>query len=173
MRKLIPLLILFTIVGCKSQQVESTMWENSKNKLPQSKDLPSSFKQYDLQKELFASQLDACGNQKTAGNTVSIPDPDGNMSEFIIWKSSVANQTLVDKYPNLQTYQGVSKQSDAIRIRVENSEKGIQAMVLGGEDTWYITPVVNFPDTYMIYYKKDLPIGVKSFWSDKVIQENE
>ena len=150
------------------------MWKSSKGELAKTDHSPTSFKQYDLlDKDLFTNQLKSCGKQKSEGSTIAIPDPNGDMKEFIIWKSTVANQALVDKYPNLQTYQGVSKETNAIRIRIENSDKGIQVMVLGGEDTWYIAPTKGKSETYLTYFKKDIPADAKTFWSEKILKENE
>jgi len=172
MRELTLILILLTIVGCKSQQNGTPMWKSSKETLSNTDLLPTKYKLYNLEEQAFKDILTEAGNEKSNAITIKLPNPEGNETEFLIWKSNVANPALVEKYPNLQTYQGVWVESDAIRIRLENSVKGIQSIVLGGDDVWYVSPSEEFSDTYAIYYKKDLPAGIKSFWSDKVIKEN-
>ncbi|MGB3467814.1 MAG: hypothetical protein WBA74_21180 [Cyclobacteriaceae bacterium] len=171
MKKQILFSLLVLIVSCKNQQVGSDIWKNSSVALSTSDNTPENFAQYNLQEESFYSTLRESGTTEKRSVRISIPDPDGKFHEFIVWKSIVANRALVEKYPNLQTFQGIDVNTDAVRIRIENSDDGIQAIVFGGENTWYITPVAEVSDNYLVYYKKDIPAGAKSFWSDKVIQE--
>lgn len=170
MRKIILFLIFSTFLACKSQKVDSAMWVNSNNEEVKNEYALTTFSQYDLDKKILIDKLSSCGDEKAEGRVIEMPGPSGELNEFIVWKSTVANPALLEKYPNLQTYQGVSKETDAIRIRIENKNDGIQAIVLGGKDTWYITPTGD-RKTHLVFYKKDIPAEAKAYWSDKVLIE--
>ncbi|MEL6558760.1 MAG: hypothetical protein AAFQ94_11285 [Bacteroidota bacterium] len=172
MRKIILFLIFSTFLACKSQKVDSAMWVNSKNEVIKNEYVLTNFSQYDLDKKMLIDKLSTCGDGKPQGSIIVMPNPAGELNEFIIWKSKVVSPALLEKYPNLQTYQGVSKESDAIRIRIENKNDGIQAIVLGSTDTWYITPTGDKTETHLVFYKKDIPAEAKAYWSDKVLIEN-
>lgn len=159
-------------MACKNQNVGSDIWKNSATSLEEKEGLPVDYNQYNLQEESFYSILREAGDNEKTSVRLSVPDPEGNYHEFIVWKSIVANKALVEKYPKLQTYQGISVLSTAVKIRIENSDRGLQAMIFGGKDTWYIVPVPEVTDNYLVYYKKDIPSGTKSIWSDIVIQDN-
>lgn len=172
MRNIIVFIVFSIFIACKSQKVDSAMWLSNKSEQVKNEYALTNYTQYDLDKKILTERLSTCGDKKPDGKTIEIPNPEGIMNEFIIWKSKVVNPALLEKYPDLQTYQGVSKDTDAIRIRIENKENGIQAVILGDQDTWYITPSDDSSKTHLIFYKKDIPAEAKAYWSDKVLIEN-
>ncbi|MEL7147237.1 MAG: hypothetical protein AAFO69_12765 [Bacteroidota bacterium] len=172
MIRILPILVLLSAMyACKNQKVQDSMWKESKMEEYSDVITPVRFRTYELKESQMRSSLEACGTEQQKASLIRIPDPQGNQKEFQVWKSKVANPALIEKYPNLQTYQGVAVESTATRIRIENSDNGIQAMVIDAEGTWYIEPAVDSRGSYIVYYKADLPADSKNFWSDKVIKE--
>ena len=168
-RTAILLALLSAMFGCKNQKATNSMWTESKMKTSGTANDPVRYKTYELKADDLLSSLAECGDDLQHARIVKLPDPQGEMREFQIWKSKVANPELIRKYPNLQTYQGVAKGANQVRVRLENSDNGIQAMVIDGDATWYIAPDKEIENTYIVYYKKDLPADAKNFWSEKVI----
>ena len=149
------------------------MWTESKMAAAHESRNPTRFKTYQLKESQMLDALDNCGSDQQQAIIMNMPDPQGSLQEFQIWKSKVASPDLVEKYPNLQTYQGVLAGANEIRIRIENSDSGIQAMIIDKNDTWYIAPAIGEEGSYIVYYKSDLPADAKNFWSDKVIKKSQ
>lgn len=147
------------------------MWTESKKAASSEAHSPTRFKTYELKESEMRAALANCGSDLQQAATINIPDPRGKHKEFQIWKSKVASPELIRKYPNLQTYQGVAIGANDIRVRIENSDSGIQAMIIDTDDTWYVSPSMGADGSYIVYYKSDLPADAKNFWSDKVIRK--
>ena len=171
MRVILFICSLVVFVGCKSRQAQTQgMWTERKVPVAESEISPTRFKTFELDEDNMLQAIAAVGEREDL-TFLTLPDPTGAEVEFHIWKSRVANPKLIEKYPNLQTYQGTARDNQAIRMRLERNDDGIQAMIIDSDGTWYISPVVGVSAAYTVYYKRDLPADAKNFWSDKIIKE--
>lgn len=85
-----------------------------------------------------------------------LPVPDGSMKTFKVWTNSTLSKELADKYPELQTYRGTEIGNPLVRASFDHTIAGFHAMVLDGEDSYFIDPYSNVPSAYYIcYYKRD------------------
>jgi len=90
---------------------------------------------------------------------LEIPMPDGNVAKFRVWESSVMEDGLAAKFPEMKTFAGQGIDDPTATIRVDyNPYFGFHAQILSSANgAYYIDPYArgNIND-YISYYKKDL-----------------
>lgn len=87
---------------------------------------------------------------------IELPLPDGGMSRFYVYSSSIMEKPLADNFPQIQTFscQGIDDLHASARI--DYTEKGFHGMVLSANGCYFIDPYAkNNLDYYISYYKKD------------------
>jgi len=165
---LLSFLVIF-FYGCAAFQ-QNELWSEEKvTKVENESEMPDRYRVFQLNEDSFSQKLEKVGSSKENAIILSLPDPNGQLKNFLIWKAKTVNASLLKKFPNLQTYQGVSNKTDIVKVRMEKSVDGFQMMVIDKNDTWFLKPLKNNPNRYITFFKKDLRQGVKSFWHDKVI----
>lgn len=166
----IPIALMVVIFSCSSSKRTVNFWvSESKHQLSEEDkiNLPGKYKLYTFDIPRLRETLSSAGNSEDESVYVQFPDPDYNLGPFKIWKSSVVADNLIEKYPSLQTYQGFSTTDILTSIRLELPKAGLQVMVTGANQTWYIAPVNPNQDLYIVYYKQDLK-RKNNFWESKV-----
>jgi len=94
---------------------------------------------------------------QTSAVIIPIPDAEGNVLHFRIYKAPVVHKELSDKYPGLESYIGQCVEQPASTLRFSVTLFGFHAMALttkGG--TWYIDPYTKDTQNYMVYKLGDL-----------------
>lgn len=170
LKKYWPYLVLLLVISaCSTSKKTAALWEpaesNEQSVVPDV--LPNKFELYQLDLSLLTESLSQAGNTQDQGIFVQFPGPDGDMHNFKVWQSSVVSEAMLEKYPSLRAYQGFDLSLVSTSIRLELPEKGLQAMVRSGDDTWYIAPFDKNQELYMIFYKSDFPFTSK-FWEGRI-----
>lgn len=102
---------------------------------------------------LFLSGLP---DQLEKAAVVSLPRPDGANMDFYIWKTSMMEEPLQSKYPEIQTFTAVAKDNKNITAKIDFTVRGFHAMVFNGDNTYMIDPYTDLADGYYsVYYKRD------------------
>ncbi|MEP7165179.1 MAG: reprolysin-like metallopeptidase [Ferruginibacter sp.] len=86
-----------------------------------------------------------------------LPMPDGSMSKFHVWESSIQEPGLQEKFPEIRTYagQGIDDRYATIRFDV-NPYDGFHAQILSPDGRVYIDPYRRDDlDNYISYYQRD------------------
>ena len=104
---------------------------------------------------LLKLDLSQLGEELAAGSTAHIllPDPYGGEVEFVIRPSSVMPRQLAERYPNIRAFQGTALNDSATTIRLELTEKGFSAQVMGVGGRWLIDPLPELGQEYARSYR--------------------
>ncbi len=134
---------------------------------------PTHYQTFKLKTDALQSILDiaAMEGSTIAHNTqtlLPLPMPDGSIEWFNINESPIMAPELGEKYPDIQTYKGVSISDPGKYLRFDLTPAGFHAMVLvAGGSTIFIDPYsFGGGDTehYIVYYRKDFrPAADKGF----------
>lgn len=112
----------------------------------------------ELKKEFAEAPKQAIGKKRGKSKIISIPFPSGELVEFDMWEASVMAPKLAAKFPNINSYKGLSTNGKYL-TRISFSDAGLHAVINTSEGTIYIDPI--FPDNpavYQSYYIKNQEI---------------
>ncbi len=91
-----------------------------------------------------------------AEQMVELPLPNGTFRTFKIWRTSLLPRQLADKYPELETYNGVAVDNPNVTAKLDFTVYGFHAMIFDGVDISFVDPYSNFRDGYYtVHYKRD------------------
>ena len=133
---------------------------------------PKKYQLYKLDLAVLQSALSIAplrGNGQTSDIIISLPDGDGSLQHFRIFKAPVIAPGLEAKHPGIQSYigQGIEKKSSVVRF--STTLFGLHAMTLtAGNGTHYIDPYTKDGSYYIVYKKSELQTA-KTF---KCLTEN-
>lgn len=93
--------------------------------------------------------------------TITLPNPEGGVSNFRYESSSVMAPELAEQFPEIKTFRGQGIDDPAATIQFDVTPSGLHAQVLSPNGAWYIDPYYhNAGDKYAIYFKRDaLPVA--------------
>ncbi|MEZ4771675.1 MAG: M12 family metallo-peptidase [Bacteroidia bacterium] len=93
---------------------------------------------------------------------VKIPMPDGTFERFRIVESPIMAPELAAKFPEIKTYAGKGVDDPSAYIRLDKTQKGVHAIVLGKNGSAFIDPYNSLTTTdYISYWKRDIDDGSK------------
>ncbi len=106
--------------------VTKSDWQNRKK--------PKVFRLYKLNETQMLAKLQAAPNEKAANArqnvaTIYLPDAEGNFIEFRVVNAPVAAPGLVKKYPDLQSFSGVSTDGSLKTTRFSFTRLGLNAII--------------------------------------------
>lgn len=108
-----------------------------------------------LRNALRNAPLDVSGI--TSNTIVSFPDPNGNVSEYVIYEAPVMEKGLSDRYPDIKSYVGKGLSDKTATIRFSTSLFGLHLMMTSGEiGTYYIDTYTKDLNNYIVYSRKDI-----------------
>ena len=116
---------------------------------------PSSYKIVTLNQEAIKQML---ASVKTSNSTalIQLPTPEGTQIQFNITSNGLLPKSLQERYPDIMTFTGVAISDNNIVTRIDYTSHGFHAMVMDGDNTYFIDPYSNVADGYYtVYYKKD------------------
>ncbi len=95
--------------------------------------------------------------QTPKGLTVSLPNPEGEMEAFQVWKVPVLHPSDEADYPDIRTFVAHGLDDPYAYARLDFTPHGFHAMVLTVGGSWWIDPLlVGNQELYQIYHKKHL-----------------
>ncbi len=116
---------------------------------------PDKFRALSLDLSGLASNL----NHEIQVNKVAeilLPKPDGAMELYRVSKYNMMAEELQKKYPQLQTFHGYNVTNPKEKIYMDVTHKGLHAMSLGGDSSFWIDPVSkNNSSIYASYFKEN------------------
>ncbi len=172
MRTKLPLwgTILFLVVACAGNRRAVALWSaHDLESTPSTVEgvLPKQYSLFQFNINLLKEGLQDVGNSEDESILVQLPDPNGDIGPFKIWQAQVVSAKLLKKYPSLANYKGFRTSDVSTKIRLELPPSGLQVMVSGVGETWYISPYNAEKNIYMLYYKSDLEKD-NTFWEGKM-----
>ena len=121
---------------------------------------PKSFLLYQLDVAALKTQLATAplrNNGQASSLVIPMPDAEGNMLHFRVYKAPVIHAGLFAKYPSIQSYVGQCIEQPGSTMRFSVTLFGLHAMTLtAGHGTWYIDPYTRNAQYYMVYKRSDL-----------------
>ncbi|MCB9035136.1 MAG: T9SS type A sorting domain-containing protein [Lewinellaceae bacterium] len=165
MHKLVLCLSLFWLATALSGQNTPILWQDA--------GAPATFgvervivpKQYRVLKLHTAAMLqhldgapdESVANARTSGYILELPRPDGRMERFRFCESPVMAPGLAQRFPQIKTYLGKGVDNPTALLRLDYTPHGFHAMVLAGEDTYFIDPYYHLLNDgfYLSYFKRD------------------
>ena len=118
-----------------------------------------------LEELLQNAPLENTPEAQTNPLQLALPLPNGTTQHFNIVASPIMAPGLARQFPQIKTYAGKGVENRSAYIRLDLTQKGFHAMILNGENTWFIDPYfLNMnSEIYTSYYKKD-------FHTDKALE---
>jgi len=124
--------------------------------------IPDTYVTFDLDYKAFEKQLTKAlpktyTNKRDQKTTVYLPNPEGEMEEYIVWRDNLLPKKLNDRYPEISVYAGYSKDDPHKTVKFDFTIKGFRAISRGLDgSTYYIDPIAKgVKSTIISYYKKD------------------
>lgn len=138
--------------------------------LPTGMIAPDSYRSLDL--DLASLQSALARNGGGVGMTLSLPNPAGELVEFMLSDSGTLPPELAVKYPRIHSFLGVDNKGRHARIDV--SPLGLNAMVFDREDSWLVRPV-NFGQgrDYVSFKRSDISAGSDFFCGTDAIGQTD
>ena len=99
--------------------------------------------------------------RSTTSFSIALPAPDGGQETFSLRPSSVMPQGLAARYPSIKVYEGVSLDDPSVTIRMEITDKGLSAQILGPNKRWFIDPADDRDPEVSRSYKYGASLGSK------------
>ena len=114
-----------------------------------------------LEKDQRASQFEVATLDSAAfddfsdqTSSVFLPNPDGEIEEFIVNYTPVVADHVAHLY-SIKTYRGYRKSDPSTLLAFDISEQGISAAVLNATQSYFVEPLESETNQYIVYYKKD------------------
>ena len=108
-----------------------------------------------LQTNLKSASKRSQNNKLASTLQMDFPLEDGTMESFSLEKTSVLAPELEAKYPEIQSFYGVSTKNPLNKIYISTSPEGFTGIITGNK-TIYIDPVSkNDTSNYIVYDRKD------------------
>lgn len=119
---------------------------------------------YTLDKNQILEDLIPVTKTNAEKRTVYLPNENGEIIAFILKETSVLHPQLAQKYPQIKSFTGISK-NGKYKVKLSNSHKGMDGMLvnLNNQKTTFIEQVSNEADTYVVYEKGAESVGKGSF----------
>lgn len=136
--------------------------------------VPQKYKIVQLDQNQFTTLFSKIAAGPENASLIQLPNPDGVFVDFKVWKTTMMEKGLQDKYPGIQTFTAQSVNNPNVTAKMDITNYGFHALVFDGENTWFIDPYSNIPDgNYIAYFKKDYTIPLNQRMSCEVGDQDE
>ncbi|MEM6270235.1 MAG: reprolysin-like metallopeptidase [Bacteroidota bacterium] len=92
--------------------------------------------------------------QRRAPFTVDLPDAEGNLHQFRIWRSTTLHPDLAAKYPQILSFTGQGIDNPRTLLKLDFNPTGLHAMVFSPRNDWAIEPMYRGDNAYYLGYRK-------------------
>ncbi|MBP7474929.1 MAG: hypothetical protein KA810_06680, partial [Pyrinomonadaceae bacterium] len=131
--------------------------------------VPESYRVLKLNEDLMKSTLaqappETEKDSRARQLVITLPLPDGRLSRFRVFESSIMEKGLADKFPELRTYAGQGIDEPAAVVRFDYTPAGFHAMILRPDGSVFIDPYAKGNTAnYISYLKRDFDNPGKQF----------
>ncbi|MEN3331087.1 MAG: hypothetical protein V7641_452 [Blastocatellia bacterium] len=137
-------------------EVKEDQIENRENR----KIFPVFYRTVGLETQAFTQAIAAAPQEFSAQSAttkveISLPLPDGRLSQFRIEESPLMEPQLAAKLPDLKTYAGQAVDDPAVTMRFSWSPDGLHAIILSPDGVVFIAPYVRDNNQDYIVYDSD------------------
>ena len=147
----------------RSFWIKTSKENTSKKELKLRKTNPKKAQYFNLNIDALKNHLTDAPQRNSTENTseklVDFPTANDSFETFSVMEASVLEKPLQDKYPNIKTYVGKSISNPSNTIRFSITAQGLHSMSFkAGSGTEFIDPYTKDSESYIVYFKKDLPV---------------
>ena len=105
------------------------------------------------------------------GTVISLPLPDGTFERYAVATSSIMEDELARKFPQIKTYAGQGIEDPLASIRFDVTPQGFHAIIFKRDQVIYIDPAyADNTSKYIAYYKSDFVRQGPVFSENPVIE---
>ena len=135
------------------------------------KEVPLQKKIVQLNSTLLEGKLNSLISHKNQKNTkvatVSFPNASGGVSNYSVKETPLLSTTLQEKFPNIQSYTGISLEKPHSTIRFSTSNAGLHLIrFLANNELEFIDPYTQNGNYYTVYSKKSIPKRLQNWTCD-------
>jgi Metallo-peptidase family M12/Secretion system C-terminal sorting domain len=118
---------------------------------------PSKYLVFQFNNLMFANLQKGIGLENESNmSTILLPNPKGGLEEFYLYECPMMQTALAIKYPTIKTYTAIHKSNTNITAKLDFTNYGFHAMIMNGNETYFIDPITNQnTGTYICYLKND------------------
>jgi hypothetical protein len=118
--------------------------------------IPDNYKIFSANNSSLQSFLHGLNSKPGKEQTIQLPTPDGSYRTFRVWKTSMMEKALQEKYAAIETFTAEALDNPQITAKLDFTLNGFHAMIFNGSRTFFIDPYTDaFDGYYMAYYKND------------------
>ncbi len=168
MKKIITLVFVLIITKSFGQN----FWRNvNENQIPNSREIdrgviPQKYATNQLDLKSIINYLQNAPiefNKDNESLPLYIPMPDGKYELFDVVYSPVMMPKLAEKYPNIRSYKGFSRENKGTNIRFKIGPRGFYASIASKKGNIYIDPFGKDVTDYCIsYFTKDYVVDISN-----------
>lgn len=154
--------LLFSLMGF----TQSGVWKAANESSIPARDralrtsFPKNYQLYQLDLAVLKTVLATAplrGSGQQSEVIIPLPDADGKMMHFRVYKAPVIHPGLEAKYPGIQSYAGQALEKPTTTVRFSTTLYGLHTMMLtAGNGTHYIDPYTKDAQYYIVYKKSEL-----------------
>ncbi len=127
--------------------------------------IPKKYKTFELEADhlktaLFAAPKESEVNIKQSPLIITLPMPDGSIQKFKVVESSIMEEALANKYPQIKTFMALGIDNPYASGRLDWGEFGFHGLIRSPEGDVYIDPycrknIKNYISYYAADFEKD------------------
>lgn len=123
--------------------------------------VPNKFTVWELNDNLFtniskAAPVERVGETGHDYPIMQLPNPNGGVDEYAICLHGIMHPELSAKYPEIKTFMAQNVNNPGVTARLDYTPFGFHAMVLDGNQTYFIDPLTDQnTGLYQVYFKDD------------------
>ena len=122
--------------------------------------LPSKYQLFQTNLTELKNQLQNAPKDLTSIKStviITFPNADGELEHFQVYSSSIMEEELAKKYPEIKTYSGKGIEDQTASIRFSITPYGLHVMKMSGKsETTLIDTYTKDLNNYIVYLKKDI-----------------
>lgn len=117
---------------------------------------PATYRVFSADNQALKSFLHLLKPNVSQEQIIQLPAPDGSFRTFKIWKTSMMEDRMQEAYAGIETFTAVALDNPRVTAKLDFTFFGFHAMVLDGNNTYFIDPYSDVADGYYtVYFKKD------------------
>jgi hypothetical protein len=118
--------------------------------------IPDNYRIFSASNQGLQSFLHGLSSKPVKEQIIQLPTPEGTYRTFKIWKTSMMEKALQERYPEIETFTAEALDNPQVTAKLDFTFSGFHAMVFNGSQTFFVDPYSDASDGYyMVYYKKD------------------
>lgn len=147
------LIVVFTSIYATNVLAQSDLWQTT-NTASRASNTEVAIQYFDSDDQALRSKLNLVPNElRGQTDTIQLPMPDGTLAEFTIVESSIMEDGLAAKFPNIKSYKVYGLDDPSASGRVDISPKGFRGMLMTSQGRIFIDPDQSISNRYVSHLR--------------------